>query len=179
MNPTLRFFAAVAPSMLAVAAVAAHAEWLLRQGTEVRLEVRPFDPMDALSGRYLAVPLAIRRLGAEVPRAQDRYAAGASVWVRLAPGEPWWRPVSVVDTPATAPDLALQARVQHQAGDELWLDYDLDRFFIPHDGADPTTTPEQHRLTAVVRITADGRGMFTDLLVDGEPYAAWNARQPR
>ena len=94
-----------------VAVLAAHAEWALRTGHEVRLEVRAYDPMDPLSGRYLAVPLAIELPGAALPRDRGRYDPGDHVWIRLERGDPWWRPVSIHRSPPFAGTVAIRARV--------------------------------------------------------------------
>lgn len=181
MNATLRYWAAIVPSFAAVALVAVQAEWTLRTGREVRLEVRAYDPMDALSGRYLAVPLAIERVDpGATARDERRSFLGGVVWVRLEPGEPCWRATDVLDAPPDDPDVvALRGTVVNDSPSALWVDYGLDRFFIPQDAADPTVPRNAHRLTAVVRVTRDGSCALSDLLVDGESYAAWNAHQPR
>ncbi|MCY2958560.1 MAG: GDYXXLXY domain-containing protein [Planctomycetota bacterium] len=181
MNSTLRFWAAVVPSFLFVAAIAMRAEWTLRTGREVHLAVRAYDPMDALSGRYLAVPLAIERVDrGAAARDEQRSLLGRVVWVRLEPGEPFWLAAEVLDAPPGDPDVvALRGTVVNDQQADLWVDYGLDRFFIPQDAADPTVPRNAHRLTAVVRVTREGTSALADLLVDGETYADWNARQPR
>ncbi|MBL8860705.1 MAG: GDYXXLXY domain-containing protein [Planctomycetes bacterium] len=181
MSTGVRYWAAIVPSFLAVAAIALQAEWTLRAGREVLLEVRAYDPMDALSGRYLAVPLAIERLPAErFSGPPGRSAAGERVWVRLEPGEPTWSAAEILaEPPAGAELVALRATLVRQDPREVWLDYELDRFFVPQEAADPTLPRGARRIVAVVRVTRDGRGALADLLVDGERYAAWNARQPR
>lgn len=184
MSRALRFWAAILPSFLAVAALAVQAELRLRHGVEVLLEVRPFDPMDALSGRYLAVPLAVERLDLdELLAERETFGTGDTLWLRLDPGEPWWRPGAVLEAPPEEGEVALRGTVTRVHGRALQIDYGLGRFFIPHEGADPTlpgTGPAAGAppsLVAVVRVTRDGRAALADLLVDGEPYARWNARQ--
>ena len=181
MNRALRFWAAVVPSFLLVAAVAVRAEWTLRSGREVRLEVRAYDPMDALSGRYLAVPLAIERVDpGDAARDERPSFLGEVVWVRLEPDEPFWRATEVLDAPPRDPEVvALRGTVVNESPSGLRVDYGLDRFFIPEDAADPTVPRGSHRLTAVVRVTPEGSCALADLLVDGESYAQWNARPPR
>lgn len=181
MNSTLKFWAAIAPSVLAVAAIAVRAELHLARALEVRLEVRPYDPMDALSGRYIAAPLAITTLEIGALRNEcDGAQPGDSVWVALEPGEPWWTPSAVLCAPQ-AGTLALRG-VLRDRSDALWtVDYELERFFIPHDAADPSAPASGPRpqIIAVVRIDEGGAGLLSDLLIEGEPYADWNARQPQ
>lgn len=179
MSRALRYWLAVLPSFAAVALLAARAEWGQRSGVEVRLEVRPFDPMDPLSGRYLAVPLAIGQLDpGELPDGPELHG-GESVWVVLEPGEPTWRVSAVLDRPPDDGRVALRGRVLTSYPTALWIDYGLERFFIPHNAHDPTQPPSVHQLVALVRIAPGGRGYLTDLLVDGQPFAAWNERRAR
>lgn len=181
MSRAARYWAAVVPSFLAVAALAIRAEWTLRTGREVRLEVRAYDPMDALSGRYLGVPLAIERFDpGDAARDSGLAHPGATLWMRLEEDEPVWRAAEVLLAPPEDPEVvALRGTVLSEHQRELWIDYGLDRFFIPQDGSDPSLPPGAHRLIAVVRVTRDGSCALADLLVDGERYADWNARQPR
>jgi len=185
VNRAWRFWAAVVPSFLAVAAIAVRAEWTVNTGREVRLAVRAYDPMDALSGRYLAVPLAVERLdprlgGDTGASAETRYGGGETIWVRLEPGEPFWTPAEVRSEPSASADVVvLRGTVVNAYAGEIWVDYGLDRFFIAQEAVDPTVPRGAHVITAVVRVTADGSAALADLLVDGESYADWNARQPR
>jgi hypothetical protein len=145
MSRALRFWSAIAPSFLAVAAIAARAEWLLQTGVEVRLEVRPYDPMDALSGRYLAVPLAIQRLGAEVPRDLDPYRLGETVWVRLAAGDPCWRPVGVGAVPAVGDEIAVRGACSARPPISSGSTTSWNGSTSPNK--EPTTTPRKHLLS--------------------------------
>lgn len=181
MNNSLKYWLAVAPSFLAVAGIALRAELLAAHAVEVRLEVAPFDPMDPLAGRYIATPLAIARLAVdelrnECPQAQ----LGDDVWVELEPATPFWRPTALHGAPP--PDaVALRGVLRGQWENSWTLDYGVERFFIPADAADPSALNNVSRpqLLAVVRVERGGAALLADLLVDGEPYALWNARQPR
>lgn len=181
MTSTLKFWAAVAPSFLVVAGIALRAELQRLDSIAVPLEVRPVDPMDALSGRFIAAPLAIARLDvSELRNECPQVALGDSVWVALTPGEPWWRPSAVLCGPATG-EVSLRGvlRAQHAS---LWtIDYGIERFYIPHEAADPSAPGSGPRpqIVALVRIDASGSGALVDLLVEGETYSDWNARQPQ
>jgi uncharacterized membrane-anchored protein len=176
MNRALVFWASLAPSFIAVAGLVLQAEWRLAHGVEVRLEVRPYDPMDALSGRYLAVPLVMDQLDPAL--LQREFHFGESVWVQLEQGEPWWSPVAVLERPP-AQGVALRGTVLQQTPSALWVDFGLGRFYIPQTGADPTLAPGEHELVAVVKITPAGHGQLVDLLVDGQPWRRWSEGQTR
>lgn len=181
MNGTLKYWLAVAPSFLVVAGVALRAELLAARAVEVRLEVAPFDPMDPLSGRYMATPLAISRLALDEVRNEcPRAELGDDVWVVLEPGAPFWRPSALHCAPP--PDVvALRGVVRNQSENAWTIDYGMERFFIPADAADPSawTGGPRPQLVAVVQVESGGAALLADLLVDGEPYAQWKARQPR
>jgi uncharacterized membrane-anchored protein len=169
MNRALTFLLCVAPQFLVVAAVAAREEVALHSGVEVRLEVRPVDPMSLFSGRYISVPLAIQRLDKTV-HIEPGIEPGQTVYVRLVRGEPCWSAVGVTREPPHATgDVFLRGTLS----EARLVTYGIDTFYIPEDGADPSRLA----LTAVVRVTRDGRGSIEDLLVGNQTYAQWNAAQ--
>lgn len=184
MKPTLAFVLAVAPQFLLVAGLAVREEIVRSTGVEVRLLVRPYDPMDPFAGRYLGTPLAIDRLDLTTLPHDDGLFDGGVVWVTLAPGPRHWTPVAVrrqrPDIPAGGVGLRAEVRSapSDQATNVLWLDYGLHRFYIPQDGKDPTTwrrsDGQRPELLLVARVAASGRAAVVDLLIDGEPYATWN-----
>jgi uncharacterized membrane-anchored protein len=165
----LAFLLCVAPQFLVVAAVVAREEVALHAGVEVRLEVRAVDPMSLFAGRYISVPLAIQRLDKTV-HVEPGIEPNQTVYVRLARGEPFWSAVDVTREPPRATgDVFLRG---------TWIEsnrvsYGIDTFYIPEDGADPSRLA----LTAVVRVTREGRGLIEDLLVGKQTYAQWNAAQ--
>ena len=166
MKRGLAFLLCVAPQFLVVAAVAAREELVLRSGVEVRLAVRPVDPMSLFSGRYVSVPLAIERLDKSVS-VERGIEPGQMVCVRLERGEPCWTAAAVT---REAPDAVF---LRGTWLDERHISYGIDTFYIPEDGADPSRLAQ----TLVVRVTRDGRGVIEDLLVGNQTYAQWNAAQ--
>ncbi len=165
MNRAQAFLLCVVPQFLVVAAMTAREELALRAGVEVRLEVRPVDPMSLFAGRYVSVPLAIERLG---PLTKG-LAQGETVYVRLQQATPYWTAVAATREPPA--EGALFLRGELQGGDRV--SYGLDTFYIPDNGADPSRL----KLTLVLRVTRDGRGLIEDLLVGNQTYAQWNAAQ--
>lgn len=179
MSSALRFWLAVLPSFAAVAWLVARAELDLHSATEVHLEVRPYDPMDPLSGRFLAVPLAIGQLDPGALAPGPEFHGGELAWVVLEPGQPHWRASALFARDPGGDRVALRGRVLSVYPGSITIDYGLERFFIPHDAQDPTQPAGAHRLVAVVHVARDGRGYLVDLLVDGESFLAWNARRTR
>lgn len=182
MNRALGHLLAVLPQFLLVAGLAVREEWVLATGIPVVLQVRPYDPMDPFSGRYLGTPLAIERLDlAKLPHDEGLFARD-EVWVVLAPGEKFWEPVAVRAARAELAQGQVQLRAavepRQQEGGELRVRYPTGRFYIPERGKDPTGwRPEGERrpeLALRVRVTAGGGASVEDLLVDGVPYAQWN-----
>lgn len=188
MNRPRALMLALAPQVLLLLSMIAREEITLRTGVPVVLEVRPYDPMDMLSGRYLAVPLAIEQLDADqIAHPTPPLHYGQAVWVGLKPGEDHWTPLSLAAEPPDAGTAQafvwLRGRINDSwSGDGvIKVAYDLDRFYIPEDAADPSRLESgqtaARKLALVVRVNSQGRGSIADLLVDGQPYAQWNRAQ--
>jgi uncharacterized membrane-anchored protein len=183
MKIAVQYALALAAPFAALGWIVAREEWTRSQGREVRLEVRGYDPMDALSGRYLEVPLVISRLPlTELAAPSADIRNGDDVFVTLQPGDPFWTAASVSKTEPLGGVFLRGHTTWLQPGGMASVEYGLDRFYIPDQGSDPTRrgggAPWNRHLTAVVRVADSGRASFVDLLVDGEPYATWNAKQP-
>ena len=179
MNRAQLFLLCLAPQFLVVAAAVAREELRLHSGVEVRLDVQAVDPLSPFAGRYVHVPLAIERLSPADTRIESGLEAGRTVCVRLAHTEPAWSAVEVTrEPPADGSAIFLRGRWMG----ENRVEYGLDTFYIPADGADPSSlswssAAKEHALLLLVRVGSDGRGSIEDLLVHGQPYAQWNAAQ--
>ena len=187
MKTQTLFALALAPQLALLAGLVVREEHARATGTEVVLEVRAYDPMDPLSGRYIRVPLAIARIElADVKHQGPLPEQGSIVYVRLEKREKQWEPIELC---AQEPDAALgpflrarrELRWASDTTNFVQLDYELDRFYISEKANDPTGFVngqwQAHALKVVVRVTGAGRGAITDLLVDGQPYAEWNRAQ--
>lgn len=179
MSRGLVLLLCLAPQFLVVAGVAAREEVGLRTGVEVRLRVGAVDPMNPFSGRYVSIPLAIALLDPARTRIEPGLESGAPVCVRLERDEPFWKAVAATRAPPTetgAVFLSGTWKGQNR------VDYGLDTFFIPDNGADPSHLSWERGagpapLVVIVRVARNGRGRIEDLLVQGRPYAQWNAAQ--
>lgn len=175
MKPALRHALAVLPSFVAVAFIAFDSERVLRTGTEVRLAVRAPELQQDGSGRYVRLPLAIGDLATLAGGAA--LATGDEVFVRVEPGEPAWRAVELLHAPpADEHAVALRGRVVEVRVGTRELVFDVDRYFLPDRGADPSLPSGAHALVAVVRVTPSGACGLAELLVDGVPWSEWDAR---
>ena len=199
MSRKTLFSIAVALQVALLGWMVASSERTLSRGTLVLLKVRPFDPVDFMTGRYINARPEISSLDlATVPLAGEdgdgdggwtgRPGTGphAGLWnhgvlVEVRPGAGVWTATRVVvEGGSVAPRAPfLRGRVTSVAGENLEVDYGIDRFDIPYDAEDPTlfTRSKEHVLLLAVRVADDGRTVTEDLRVDGRPFAEWNAAE--
>lgn len=199
MTKKTLFLIAVALQVALLGWMVAKSERLLARGERVVLRVRPVDPIDFMTGRYIAAHPAVGRIDvAKVPLVgeteRDAAAAAASaapgdlarllnrdVFVELKEEGEFWvaQRVVVAGGPVEPRAPCLRGRVQPSYGTELDVDYGLDRFDIPYDAEDPSSLARSndHTVALVVRVASDGRSVTEDLVVDGRPFAEWNAAE--
>jgi uncharacterized membrane-anchored protein len=193
MNRRIAFLLAVLAQLGFLGWMVADQERLLARGREVILPIQPFDPIDPLSGRYLAIQLQASRVDlaaldgsvdAEGAERRAEQLVGQRVYVRLREKDGRWEPDSIGPLgwgePA-ANEVWLRGAVRARYGTTVDVDFGLDRYFIPANASDPSPLLWQqgHQLAIVARVSPDGRGSIADLIVDGKPFAAWNAAQPK
>ena len=194
------FRIAVALQVALLGWMVAASERTLAGGTRVVLKVRPVDPIDFMTGRYIDVHPEIASLDvakvllvgrtAEDARPKTSAATEApdvtalrnrTVLVELRPeGELWVAQRVVVEGGAIPPRAPfLRGRVDSAYGSVLQVDYGLGRFDIPYDAEDPTPLARSpdHAVALVVRVAGDGRSVTEDLRIDGRSFADWNAAE--
>lgn len=175
------YLAALVPQLLLLGFMVGSAERTLREGVAVDLEIVAYDPIDPLAGRYMDVRLAAQTVDASLLwGAAEDFVVSAPAYAILTRDTP----AQVRNLSAWPPDpgeLFLQGTVTY-TGETVQLDYGLSRFFFSSDGVDPSlhvkddgTRPE---LRLRVRLR-DGSHTAETLLVDGVPYAEWNAELAR
>jgi len=170
MTRALGLLLCLVPQFLVVAVLVAREELGLRRGVQVRLEVRPIDPMSLFAGRYISVPLAISSLDSKHTRFEKDFGPGSVVYVRLERAEPYWTAAEVTSRPPSGPEAVFLEGI---CSERKRIEFGLDTYYIPQDGADPSRL----KLALLVRVSPEGRGQIEDLLVEGQPYARWNAGQ--
>ncbi len=182
------WFATFLAQALLLLGMIAREEFALSRGTPIVLAVQAVDPMDLLAGRYVSVPLKIRRVELEsLVHSAVLPQPGQTVFVRLEKEQDVFEVADLaLELPA---DGGLWARATVATRSEItletrWieLDFGVDRYFIPETGHDPSFArrPSGERVEnrVAARIAPDGRIVIEDLLIDGVPYAQWNAAQP-
>lgn len=144
---------------------AGYHELALRRGIEVRLETRPVDPRDILRGDYMILNYQISRQ--RVPYGWTP-TAGDEVFVVLTPNERFYSASEVV---SLKPDRAdrrpwVRATVRNVAGNDLWLDYGIERYFVPEGMG----TPKFRSMEVVAVIDSAHRLYIKELWLDGKTY---------
>jgi uncharacterized membrane-anchored protein len=194
MNKKIAFYVAVALQLVVLGWMVAAKERALLTGARVVLPVQPIDPMDYMSGRYIAISPAIALIDTtKTPLFRGDTGDGSDPATAFAPltdryvfveleqsGEVWTASRVVVEGAGVPPHQPfLRARVNSHDGALLRLDYSLNRFFIPADGHDPSflVSDPAHTVRVVVRAPTDGAGVVEDLLVDGKPWKEWDAEE--
>ena len=153
------------------------------------LAVDAVDPMDVLSGRYVSVPLKIRNIDLDATSHAERIPPfGETVFVRLEDHQGVFEAVEISSEMLNrqgAPWARARVSTRSEISDAsrwIQLDFGVDRFFIPETGNDPSfarrPSGERVEIRVAARVAPDGRIVIEDLLIDGVPYAQWNAAQP-
>jgi uncharacterized membrane-anchored protein len=182
MTRRLKFVIAMFVQFSILGLMIAQAEWTLRSGVRIELEVEPFDPIDPLSGRHLVVRLAANWIEGDriEPSDQIDLEVGDTLYVTF---DVHPKPAVLIRASRTEPPAVVHyAKATVRAtGPVVEVDYGLDRFFIPLDATDPSifrdATGKRPLLRLVARLANGGRIVTEDLLVDGIPFLEWNERQ--
>lgn len=155
----------VAMQALFLLAWAGYQEMALRSGTELRLETRPVDPRDILRGDYMILSYAISRH--PVPFGWSP-SEGDEVFVTLAPEGRFYAVsfLSYEEPGRTESRIWARATVSRVVGDVLWLDYGIERYFVPEGMGTPTF----QTMEVVVVTDASHRLYIKELWLDGKTY---------
>jgi uncharacterized membrane-anchored protein len=163
---------------------------ILRNGTEVVLQVRPVDPRDLLRGDYVVLAYNVSTVDASLvaePWPQDEAYVERPIFVRLAPGpDGIWQPVAARfdEPPASDPadgqvDLAGTAFVPARdaptppaegadaeaapppAPPPVAVTYGIERFYVPEGAGRPIEQElRSDAFTMRVAVAADGRAQI-------------------
>lgn len=163
---------------------------ILRNGTEVVLQVRPVDPRDLLRGDYVVLAYNVSTVDASLvaePWPQDEAYAERPIFVRLAPGpDGIWQPVAArfdvrpasdlvdgqvdlvgtafVPVRDTAPPPAEGADAEATpapAPPPVAVTYGIERFYVPEGAGRPIEQElRSDAFTMRVAVAADGRAQI-------------------
>jgi uncharacterized membrane-anchored protein len=180
MNRRAAFLLALMPQLAFVGWLTWQGERTLALGRLVTLEIEATAPIDPLRGRFLRLEFDVNRVNGDIgPFGQANDRTGDAVYVELMhSGDQWW-PFRYALEPIerTGSDtVVLRGTIRGTTADQLLVDYAFDQYFVPNDGLDVHAV-SAHRLRAKLRVDERGHGVVEDVLVDGEPYLVWNARE--
>lgn len=177
------FYLIVGLQLLFLAGEGAKYHLALTRGRTVFLRVAPVDPRSLFLGNYLALrydisSLDLSRIAHDTQLNQA--SEGDTVYVVLAPAEPWARAVEVTATepPRREERPFLKGRVNTAHGGTIWVRYGLERYYIPEAAQERAnrlaetqweSTKRRPQLTAEVAVQDDGRGLLRRVLIDGKP----------
>jgi len=185
------FVVAVALQVALLGWMVAASERTLAHGVRVVLKVRPVDPIDYMTGRFINAHPAIGSIDTSlVPRVvavrEDVVSdlpqlTNQRVAVELRQEGALWVAQRIVDDGAATPPVApfLWGRVTDVRGTIVDVEFGLDHFNIPFDAEDPSalTRSPDHVVALVVKVASDGRGVTEDMTIDGQPFSAWNTAE--
>jgi len=166
---------------------------VLRNGTEVRLELNTRDPRDLFRGEYSVLNYAIGNLS-NVPATEEERARcptvrpecmtenGQAVFVVLAPADNGTHRATAASLTEPAPG-TLFIRGKVRTGGFLtggnsekcpsgrcfsgWINYGIENWFGPQGVPAQVDRAARNQVTAVVRIDRHGSAVLADLLING------------
>jgi uncharacterized membrane-anchored protein len=166
---------------------------ILRNGTEVKLELNTRDPRDLFRGEYSVLAYAIGNLS-NLPATDEERARcptvrpecmtenGQAVFVVLAPADNGtWRATAASLTEPAPGTLFIRGKVRFggflTAGDAAKcpsgrcfsgsVNYGIENWFGPQGVPGQVDRAARNQVTAVVRIDSHGNAVLADLLING------------
>jgi uncharacterized membrane-anchored protein len=168
---------------------------ILRNGTEVKLELNTRDPRDLFRGEYSVLAYAIGNLSNLPATAEERARCptvqpdcmtenGQAVFIVLAPADNGtWRATQASQTEPAPGTLFIRGKVRFGGfltnGDAAkcpigrcfsgGVEYGIENWFGPQGVPAQVDRVARNQVTAVVRIDTHGTAVLADLLVNGVP----------
>jgi uncharacterized membrane-anchored protein len=166
---------------------------ILRDGTEVKLELNTRDPRDLFRGEYSVLAYAIGNLSNLPATAEERARCptarpecmtenGQAVFVVLAPADNGtWRATQASQTEPAPGTLFIRGKVRFggflTGGDAAKcpsgrcfsgaVDYGIENWFGPQGVPAQVDRVARNQVTAVVRLDQHGNAVLADLLING------------
>lgn len=180
--PRVLLFALAALIQVALVAVLVYDRVrVLREGSEVTLQTRPVDPRDFLRGDYVVLTYEITNVPAGDLKDTPSRGRGTRVFVKLAPKDGFYQPVSVhaEPVPVDGGEVLIRGRAAGGATcgstrrvfcDRLHITYGIERYFVPQDeGKEIERSRNQGKVSVVAAVTPAGRAAIKRLLLEGKP----------
>ena len=157
---TILLFAVVAAQVIGLVVFSSVRQVALTQGREVTLQTVPVDPRSLLQGDYAILDYEI----AELPPSLRYEPVGNTVYVALREcGDVWcdsWH--------HSRPPDSGEIFIRGQVNDRRRLDFGIGTFFVPEGTGRIVETARDVKV--VVSLSADGRAVIKQVLVDGAPF---------
>ena len=183
MRNSTRLLIVVLIQSLVLVGMIAKRQWTLNTGTPVVLETQPVDPRSLFRGDYVTFNYAISQLRLDQLAGDKDFQRHDTVYVVLAPGDPYWHAVAVYHAkpePA-AGQVALKGEVQYVnerwwnrsnnesvEGRNITVRYGIEDYFIPEgEGRQLERPRQQQRVSLRVAVDRYGNGAIQGLLIDG------------
>jgi uncharacterized membrane-anchored protein len=150
---------------------------ILREGTEVTLQMRPVDPRDFLRGDYVVLSYDISSVPSGELKGKLPQKRAPIVYVKLAPKDDGFYgalSVHLDPVPVSGKEVLIRGRVSNwrwcENCDRLFINYGLEKFFVPEgEGRELERARNQRKLAVVAAVTPSGRAAIKRLLLDGKP----------
>jgi hypothetical protein len=165
---------------------------ILRNGTEVRLDLAPVDPRDFFRGDYVTLAYGIGELRLDRLAGDRGFVPGDAIFVTLQPGPDGLAVPTAVHRrapKAAAPAVVIRGRVEY-AGTQprraanragcaagagclvAGVTYGIESYFVPEGEGRTVETTEKSRLEIVAAVSGRGEAAIKRLLVDGRTLYA-------
>lgn len=182
MTQTGKLIASAVVMSVILVGITAHHAWRRASGTEVRLEMTPFDPRDPWMGYYSRIGTPLARLDLRSLDGEDSVEPGDFIYVVLNIDEAGSaQPVAVHRNP---PDAALFIRglvrsVGNPVFDDapLWVraDYNIERYYASAEDARALDAHLAERrdgdstgMRLILSLAPDGQALIKGIEMDGE-----------
>ncbi len=153
----------------------------LMRGKVVRLSTVPVDPRSLFMGHYAALSYDISRIDLAAMGQVDhakQYTRDRTVYVLLQNDRRGLAKPSGVSLTMPSSDqgqLFIRGRIKHASGRGIWVDYGIDRYYIPEDKEDYVnslmwgTNGRQRKIEVEAVLDRGGSATIRNLYVDGKP----------
>ncbi|MBD2844209.1 GDYXXLXY domain-containing protein [Paenibacillus sp. IB182496] len=163
-------WAAVGLQLLALVLLAASNAAVERYGTEIRLETAPVDPRDLFYGDYVTLSYEISTLPQSMWRGDTPPKTNERAYVLLrerGEGDGVFEAVGVYRgrPSAGAGEAVLPARLDYIWGDQLQLEYGLERYYVP-EGTGKALEERADSLLVAVKLAPWGQVKLSGLVED-------------
>lgn len=145
---------------------------VLAQGREIVVAVEPVDPQDLFRGDYVRLAYGFTRLELnKLGVRPDDVRTGSAIYVVLKPdGERFAVESAALEQPSAAPDrVVIKGTVRSRSDDLAFVDYGIERYFVPQGhGRAIEDGVRERRTDVVLAVTENGIAAIKALRLEGK-----------